>query len=122
MNESDNREQELKQKEEELQAKEREIRLKELEIEVYQQYRNTKISSSELPLHHTQKHKPSGNQLKTIGKKIVGFAQFICFVVVGFSLVRFGLLIGLWLTHIAIIAIIAFIGYQIFLNDSDKSS
>ena len=120
MTESNNREQQTKRKEEELQAKEREIRLRELEIEVNQQYRKLENSQSEVSLHRIEKHNKSGNKLKKISKKIVKFAQFICFVVVGFSLVRFGWLIGVWLTHIAIITIIAFIGYQIFLNDNDE--
>ena len=119
MTESNNREQQTKRKEE-LQAKEREIRLRELEIEVNQQYRKLEKSQSEASLHRSEKHNYSGNKLKKISKKIVKFIQFICFVVVGFSLVRFGWLIGVWLTHIAIITIIAFIGYQIFLNDNDE--
>ena len=122
MTEFNDRERQTKRKEEELQAKEREIRLRELEIEVNRQYSKPDITRTEAPIYNTKKHNKSGNKLNKIGKKIFRFAQFICFVVVGFSLVRFGWLIGMWLTHIAIITIIAFIGYQIFLNDNDESS
>lgn len=117
MAESEDREPYLKRKEEELKEKERELRLRELEIEVNRQYQNSEIDSSKFPFHRTQKHKPSANNIKTIGTKIVKFTQFICFVFVGFVLVRFGLLLGLYLTHIAIFTLLAFIGYQIFLND-----
>lgn len=122
MAESDNREQELKRKEEELRAKEREIRLRELEIEVDRQHKNTEVDSSEAAFHPTQKHNPTDSNLQTLSKKIVKFAKFFGFVVVGFSLIRLGLLVGVWLSYIGIISLVAFIGYHIFLKKDDRHS
>ncbi len=120
MTNPEDREQELRSKELEIQAREQEIRLRELEIQIYQQQRKAReIDSSTLPVYETKKHNPPEISLKRFGKKIVKFVKFAAFLVLGIAFIRAGFWVGMWIAYLTIAGIIAFIGYQIFLNDDD---
>ncbi len=117
----EDREHELKRKKLEIQAREQEIRLRELETQIYREHQPTReINSPEPPLYETKKHQTSGNSLQKFGKKLVKFGKFTAFTVIGIAFIRVGFLVGMWITYLAIAGIIAFIGYQIFLNDDDN--
>lgn len=113
----DDKERELKLREAELKAKERELRLRELETEIYQEQKRVGINSPEPPLYRTEKHQKSETSIQKFGKKIVKFAKFTGFVVLGIAFIRVGFFVGMWITYIGLASIIAFIGYQIFLKD-----
>ena len=95
-------------KEQNLRRKQQEIRLRELETQIYR----------EPPLYKTRKHKSPENALIKFSRKIVNFAKFTAFVLVGIVFIRVGFLIGMWITYLIMTGIIAFIGYQIFLKDN----
>jgi hypothetical protein len=109
-NESD-REQDLQRREKELQEKEYAIRLRELEAEIY---------TKEVPYYETQKAEPKEGALKRKFNKLVTWAKFTGFAIVGFAVVYVGLQIGLILTYTLIATIVGFVGYKLFL-EQDRS-
>ncbi len=116
----EDREQELRRKELEIQAREQEIRLRELEMQLYQEQQQARAMESSLPpLYETKKHNPPGSSLKRFGKKLVKFVKFAGFIVLGIAFIRAGFWVGMWIAYLSLAGIIAFIGYQIFLNDDD---
>lgn len=115
----EDREPELRRRELEIQAKEQEIRLRELEMELYQEKRQARAIDSSPPLYETKKHKSQENALNRFGKKVVKFAKFAGFLIMGIAFIKVGFWIGMWITYLGMISILAFIGYQIFLNDDN---
>lgn len=97
---------------------EQESRLRELEIEIERgQAKKNQLNCDPIPVYRTKKHNPPQNSIQKFGSKIVKYAKFTAFVVVGVALIRAGFLIGMWLTYFVFTSIIAAIGYQIFLKD-----
>lgn len=95
-------------------------RLRKLEEEINREHRTrTSKVNSEPSLHQTRKHQPKTNAIQRFGHKIVRYAKFIGFVIAGIAIIRAGFFIGMWLTYLAMAGIIAFIGYQIFLQEDD---
>jgi hypothetical protein len=111
----DDREKAIQRREQELQERERAIRLRELEAEIHGKDRDA-------PFYQTQKDNPSENSLKRRGKTILKWVKFIGFIIVGFAVVRVGLLLSLWLTYALIASVIGFIGYKMFLEKDDSNS
>lgn len=108
-------------REQKLSRKQQEIRLKELETQIYQEQRPTKnINYSQPPLYKTRKHNLAENALKKFSRKIVNLAKFTVFVILGIAFIRVGFLVGMWITYLVMTAIIAFIGYQIFLKENEE--
>ena len=99
--------------------REREQRLRELENEIDREQRLSKsqTNSSEPPLYHTKKHNPPENSIQRFGRKIVKFAKFAGFVVVGIAIIKAGFFVGMWITYLIMAGIIAAIGYQMFLKE-----
>ena len=93
-------------------------RLRELEIEIERgQAGKNQLSYHQIPVYRTKKHNPPQNAIQKLGSKIVKYAKFTAFVLVGIAVIRAGFLIGMWLTYFVFASIIAAIGYQIFLRD-----
>ena len=117
MNTPEGKDREFKLREAELQAKERELRLREIETEIYQD-RQAEVdpNSPEPPLSRTTKHNPSESSIQKLTKKIVKFAKFGGFVIVGIGLIKLGVTVGIWLTYFVIASLVAAVGYQIFLK------
>lgn len=93
-------------------------RLRELEIEIERgQAEKRQLTRDLTPVYKTKKHNPPQNSIQKFGSKIVKYAKFAAFVVFGVGVIRAGFLIGMWLTYFVFAAIIAAIGYQIFLRD-----
>ena len=111
--------QEFKRREAELLAKQRELRLRELEIEIYeeQKAKKSKVIAVEPPLSQTRRYDSKENSLQRLGRKIVKYTKFSLFVIVGFAIVKTGFLIGMSITYLVLVGIIAAIGYQIFLKE-----
>lgn len=117
----EDKEQELRRKELEIQAREQEIRLRELEIKIYEEQTQAReVDVPEPPFYATKKHQTPENSLQKFGKKLVKFGKFAGFVVAGIAFIRVGFLLAMWITYLVLAGSIAFIGYQIFLNDEDK--
>lgn len=99
-------------------AEEQESRLRELEIEIERgQSSKHQLNRDTTPVYRTKKHNPPQNAIQKFGSKIVKYAKFTAFVLVGIAVIRAGFLIGMWLTYFVFASIIAAIGYQIFLRD-----
>jgi hypothetical protein len=114
-NEND-REKELHAREKELQDREHALRLRELEAEIHNKY-----SDRDAPYHQTQKYEPEEGSLQRGWKKLVKWAKFIGFVIVGIGVVWVGVQVGMFLTYALIASVVGFIGYKIFLEkDSSK--
>ena len=97
---------------------EQESRLRELEIEIGRgQAGESQLNYDRVPVYRTKKHNPPQNAIQKFGSKLIKYAKFTAFVVVGVAIIRAGFLIGMWLTYFAFASIIAVIGYQIFLKD-----
>ena len=93
-------------------------RLRELEIEIEQgQASKRQLNRDTTPVYRTKKHNPSQNAIQRFGSKIVKYAKFTAFVLVGIGVIRAGFLIGMWLTYFVFASVIAAIGYQIFLKE-----
>lgn len=108
-------------REQELRRKEQEIRLRELETQIYQEQKQTKdVNYSQPPLYKTRKHKPPENALRRFSRKVIKLVKFAGFVIIGITFIRVGCLLGMWIAYLAITGIIAFIGYQIFLNENEE--
>lgn len=121
MTNPEDREQELRRKELEIQAREQEIRLRELETQIYHEQRQEReLNTPEPPLYETRKHQPPESGLRKFSRKLVKFGKFAGFVVIGIAFIRVGFLVGMWITYLAMTGIIAFVGYQIFLNDGEN--
>ena len=112
----EDKERELDRREAKLQAKERELRLRELETEIYREEAEV-ADTAEPPLYQTKKHQPKPNSIQRFGRKLVKFAKFAGFVVVGIAVIKAGFWIGMWVTYFVLASILAVIGYQIFLKD-----
>ena len=99
--------------------REREQRLRELENEIDREQRLSKsqTNSSEPPLYPTKKHNPPKNSIQRFSRKIVKFAKFAGFVVVGIAIIKAGFFIGMWITYLIMTGILAAIGYQMFLKE-----
>lgn len=98
---------------------EQESRLRELEIEIEQGQaaKKRQLDRERTPVYKTRKHNPPQNSIQKFGSKIIKYAKFTAFVVVGIAIIRAGFLIGMWLTYFVFASIIAAIGYQIFLRE-----
>ena len=97
---------------------EQESRLRELEIEIERGQREKSQPTRDLiPTYQTRKHNPPQNTIQRFGNKIVKYAKFTAFVLVGIAVIRAGFLIGMWLTYFVFASVIAAIGYQIFLKE-----
>ena len=97
---------------------EQESRLRELEIEIERGQREKRqLDRDFTPTHQTRKHNPPQNKIQKFGSKIVKYAKFTAFVLVGIAVIRAGFLIGMWLTYFVFASVIAAIGYQIFLKE-----
>ena len=93
-------------------------RLRELEIEIErEQGSKSRLTRDPIPVYRTKKHNPPQNAIQKFGSKIVKYAKFTAFVLVGIGVIRAGFLIGMWLTYFVFASVIAAIGYQIFLKD-----
>lgn len=109
MNFPEDRDRDFERKEAELENKARELRLRELELEINQQ---------EPPVYETRKHQ-GDNQIASFGKKLVRYAKFFSFIVLGIALTKLGLIIGMWLAQLTVLTILGFISYKIFLDRQD---
>lgn len=97
---------------------EEQSRLRELEIEIERgQAEKSQLNRDRVPVYRTKKHNPPQNKIQRFGSKIVKYAKFTAFVLVGIAVIRAGFLIGMWLTYFVFASVIAAIGYQIFLRD-----
>lgn len=96
---------------------EQESRLRELEIEIGRKAEQSQPNYDRIPVYRTKRHNPPQNAIQKFGSKIIKYAKFTAFMVLGVGIIRAGFLIGMWLTYFALASIIAFIGYQIFLKD-----
>ncbi|HBE20643.1 MAG TPA: hypothetical protein DEG17_25275 [Cyanobacteria bacterium UBA11149] len=101
MNSPRDRASDLQRLEEDIKKREQALRLRELEAEI-----------DRPPLYQTVKHEQSEGKLQQWGRKLLLFGKFIAFVVAGIVVVR----ISTILAGIAIVGIIGFIGYKIFLE------
>jgi hypothetical protein len=114
-------ERKLKQQEAELIAKHRELRLRELEIEIYEEQKAINPEAlpdkAPAPLYQTRKHKPQVNSIQKLGRKIINYAKFAVFMVAGIAIVKAGFFIGMSITYLFMMGIIAAIGYQIFIRE-----
>ena len=100
-------------------SREEQSRLRELEIEIErgQAAEKHQLDFDLIPVYQTRKHNPPQNSIQRFGSKIVKYAKFTAFVVVGVAIIKAGFLIGMWLTYFVFASIIAAIGYQIFLKE-----
>ena len=97
---------------------EQESRLRELEIEIERgEKQKRQLDRDPTPVYRTKKHNPPQNVIQKFGSKIVKYAKFTAFVLVGIGVIRAGFLIGMWLTYFVFASVIAAIGYQIFLKE-----
>ena len=111
-------ERKLKQKEAELLAKHRELRLRELEIEIYEEQKAIKPETIAAKAHLYQKrHEPKKNSIQKLGRKIINYIKFAVFMVAGIAIVKTGFFVGMSITYLIMMGIIASIGYQIFIKD-----
>ena len=110
----------FEQHEANLKAKEQELRLRELELEIHRDRKpKVEVYSAEPPLSATRKHQPGKNPIQRLGNKLVKFAKFGGFMIIGIALIKAGIFIGMWLTYSVIALVMAGIGYQIFLKDEE---
>lgn len=116
MDSSNDKEQDFLRKEQEIRAREAEIRLRELELEINQK---SEQSNVDIPHYHTRKHDESPSSLKKFSKKMIKVGKFIGFTVFTITLMRIGFFLGMWLAYGLITVAIIFIGYQIFMSDSN---
>ena len=107
---SQSEQQDIERREKELQEREQAIRLRELELEINQEETN---------FYQTRKHEARANLLKNWGGKLVKAGKFIGIVVVSSAVIMMALRLSIWLTHVAIIAIIAFFAYQLINKDDN---
>lgn len=117
---TEEREQELRRWEERLRKREQELRLIELEREISPPQHEEPPTTTEPPLHKTRKHEQSEGKLQVFGRKLVRYAKFGAFIVLGFTIIRLGIILGIWISYAAMLALIGWIGYETFLRD-DKS-
>jgi hypothetical protein len=107
---SEDKDKEFQRREVDLKNKEIDLRLREIEIEINQQ-------SS--PAYQTKKHIREENKLTKNLEKLVNFVKFFVFVIIGISLTKAGLILGIWLSNFIILSIVCLIGYKIFLDKND---
>ncbi|MBR8827580.1 MAG: hypothetical protein DSM107014_06665 [Gomphosphaeria aponina SAG 52.96 = DSM 107014] len=109
----DEREKELRRKEQEVELLKQELLLEKQALEA--EKRQMQITQQESPLYPTKKY--NAQQIQPLGRKLVQVGKFVVFVVVGIAMMRAGLFLGIWIARGAIAALIAFVGYKIFLEE-----
>ena len=109
MDSQNEQQQEIQRREQELKEREQAIRLRELELEINQ--------GEEAEFHQTRKHNSSSNSLRTWGSKLVKVGKFIGIVIVSSAVIMMALRLSIWLTHVAIIAVVAFFAYKFVIKD-----
>ena len=116
MDYSNDKEQKSPKNPQEIAAKEAEIRLRELELEIY---REQNQQQQEIPQYKTKKYQSTPSSLKRMAKKLVKVGKFLGFTVLTITLMKVGFTLGMWLAYGLVTVAVIFIGYQIFLNESD---
>lgn len=106
----------LQRREQELKERERLIRLRELEAEIH-----SKSREQEIPVLPTERLDAKESSLKRNWRKLVTWAKFVSFVVVGIGVVWVGIQVGIFLTYALIASIVGFVGYKLFL-EKDRSN
>jgi Flp pilus assembly protein TadB len=106
----------LQRREQELQERERIVRLRELEAEIH-----SKSRDKEIPIHQTERLNSKENSLKRSWRKLITWAKFIGFVIVGIGVVWVGVQVGIFLTYALIASLVGFVGYKLFL-EKDRSN
>ena len=106
---SQDEKQEFERREKELKKREQAIRLRELELEINQE--------EQANFYETRKHESQPGFLQTWGRKIVKAGKFIGIVIVSSAVIMMALRLSIWLTHVAIIGIVAFFAYQLVRKD-----
>ncbi|MGL5832499.1 MAG: hypothetical protein ACRC1Z_04605 [Waterburya sp.] len=116
MSYSNDKEQEFLKKEREIQAREAEIKLRELELEITQQHN---LDNGDIPHYQTKKYEAPANSLQKLGKKLIRVGKFLGFTIATIALMRLCFFVGMWLAYGLITLVVIFIGYQIFMGNSD---
>ena len=106
---SQDEQQELIRREKELKEREQAIRLRELELEINQE--------EQANFYQTSLHEPKPGFLQVWGRKLVKAGKFIGIVIVSSAVIMMALRLSIWLTHVAIIGIVAFFAYQLVRKD-----
>lgn len=107
---SQDEQQELERREKELKQREQAIRLRELELEIHQE--------EQANFYETRKYKSQPGFLQTWGRNLVKAGKFIGIVIVSSAVIMMALRLSIWLTYVAIIAIVAFFAYKLVSNDN----
>ena len=114
----EDKENELRRLEKDLEKRETQLRLRELELEdQMQRLEGQKKQGEEAFFYETKKHEPSEGKLQVWGRKLIKIGKFSLFVIVGFAVVRVGLILSIWMVYFGLAGLMAWIGYEMFLKE-----